>query len=71
MTEKWMARTSREQEPGRGNPLAIAAGCLNTSSRNSSGCGMTRLQILFLRRLHGLTETQAQMLAAVIWERLT
>lgn len=32
---------------------------------------MNRLQILYLRRLHGLTETQAQMLAALIWERLT
>jgi len=28
---------------------------------------MTRLQILYLRRLHGLTETQAQILAALIW----
>jgi hypothetical protein len=28
---------------------------------------MTRLQILYLRRLHGLTESQAMMLAALIW----
>jgi hypothetical protein len=28
---------------------------------------MTRLQILYLRRLHGLTEAQAQALAALIW----
>ncbi len=28
---------------------------------------MTQLQILYLRRLHGLTETQAQILAALIW----
>jgi hypothetical protein len=29
---------------------------------------MKRLQILYLRRLHGLTETQAQALAVLIWE---
>lgn len=28
---------------------------------------MTRLQILYLRRLHGLTEAHANALAAVIW----
>lgn len=28
---------------------------------------MTRLQILYLRRLHGLTEAQAQAIAALIW----
>jgi hypothetical protein len=28
---------------------------------------MTRLQILYLRRLHGLTEAQAHALAALIW----
>ena len=28
---------------------------------------MTRLQILYLRRLHGLTESQAHALAALIW----
>jgi len=28
---------------------------------------MTRLQILYLRRLHGLTEAQAQALAALVW----
>lgn len=28
---------------------------------------MTRLQILYLRRLHGLTEVQAQVLAVIIW----
>lgn len=28
---------------------------------------MTRLQILYLRRLHGLTEAQANALAALIW----
>ncbi len=28
---------------------------------------MTRLQILYLRRLHGLTEAQAQAVAALIW----
>lgn len=28
---------------------------------------MTRLQILYLRRRHGLTETQALALAALIW----
>ena len=31
---------------------------------------MTRLQILYLRRLHGLTEAQAQALAALIWGAL-
>lgn len=28
---------------------------------------MTRLQILYLRRLHGLTEAQAQAFAILIW----
>jgi len=28
---------------------------------------MTRLQIIYLRRLHGLTEAQAQAFAALIW----
>jgi hypothetical protein len=28
---------------------------------------MTRLQVLYLRRLHGLTESSAQALAALIW----
>lgn len=28
---------------------------------------MTRLQILYLRRLYGLTEAQANALAALIW----
>lgn len=32
---------------------------------------MNRLQILYLRRLYGLTETQAQILAALIWGTLT
>jgi hypothetical protein len=28
---------------------------------------MIQLQIAFLRRAHGLTETQAQIVAALIW----
>lgn len=28
---------------------------------------MNRSRILYLRRLHGLTETQARLLAAFIW----
>jgi hypothetical protein len=28
---------------------------------------MSRLQILYLRRLHGLTEAQANALAVLIW----
>jgi hypothetical protein len=28
---------------------------------------MNRLQILYLRRLHGLTEAQAQALATLVW----
>lgn len=28
---------------------------------------MTRLQVLYLRRLHGLSEAQAHALAAIIW----
>ncbi len=32
---------------------------------------MTRMQILYLRRFHGLTETQAQILAALIWGALS
>jgi hypothetical protein len=28
---------------------------------------MTRLQILYLRRVHGLTESQAQAIAALVW----
>lgn len=31
---------------------------------------MTRLQILYLRRLHGLTEAQANALAALVWGAL-
>ena len=31
---------------------------------------MTRLQILYLRRLHGLTEAQAHAVAALIWGAL-
>lgn len=31
------------------------------------GRAMTRLQILYLRRLHGLTEAQAQAIAALVW----
>lgn len=31
------------------------------------GVAMNRLQILYLRRLHGLTEAQANALAALIW----
>ena len=28
---------------------------------------MNRLQILFFRRLHGLTEAQAQAVAVLVW----
>jgi len=28
---------------------------------------MSKLQILYLRRLHGLTEAQAQAVAALVW----
>jgi hypothetical protein len=28
---------------------------------------MKKLQILYLRRVHGLTEAQAQAIAALIW----
>lgn len=28
---------------------------------------MNKLQILYLRRLHGLTEAQAQAIAALVW----
>ncbi len=28
---------------------------------------MTRLQVLYLRRQHGLSEAQAHALAAIIW----
>lgn len=28
---------------------------------------MTRLQILYLRRFHGLTEAQANAVAALVW----
>jgi hypothetical protein len=28
---------------------------------------MTRLQLLYLRRLHGLTEAQAMAIAALFW----
>jgi len=28
---------------------------------------MKRLQILYLRRLHGLTEAQANAIAALVW----
>lgn len=32
---------------------------------------MTRLQMLYLLRLHGLTEAQAEAIAALIWGALT
>lgn len=32
---------------------------------------MNRLQILYLRRLHGLTEAQAQAVAALVWGVMT
>lgn len=32
---------------------------------------MNRLQILYLRRLHGLTEAQAQAVAALVWGAMT
>ena len=28
---------------------------------------MNKLQVLYLRRLHGLTEAQAQAIAALVW----
>jgi len=31
------------------------------------GAAMTRLQTLYLRRLHGLSEAQAHALAVLIW----
>ncbi len=31
------------------------------------GCGMSRLQLAFLMRAHGLTEAQTHALAALIW----
>ena len=31
---------------------------------------MTRLKVLYLRRLHGLTESQASALVALIWGAL-
>lgn len=30
---------------------------------------MTKMQILYLRRLHGLTEAQAKVLAVLVWGR--
>ena len=45
-------------EAGRREVLAEAARADPSEGR----CSMTRLQILYLRRLHGLTESQAMML---------
>ena len=39
----------------------------NTDDRSDAGCAMSRLQIMYLRRLHGLTEAQAHMMAILIW----
>ena len=32
---------------------------------------MTRLQVVYLRRLHGLTEAQAHALATLVWGAMT
>lgn len=56
---------ARAAQPGLGNRYAEAAGILKVTQ--AKGRAMTRLRILYLRRLHGLIEAQAQALAALVW----
>lgn len=72
---------ARAAQPGLGNRYAEAAGILKVTQAEGrakrsglyeihpegGGGHMTRLQILYLRRFHGLTEAQAQALAALVW----
>jgi hypothetical protein len=46
--------------PESGEPFTIEA-------KGREAWALDRLQILYLRRLHGLTEAQAQAFAALIW----
>jgi len=58
--ENEMTRNLLEQEPGRENRHANAADALIVTQKAD-------LQTRFLIRLHGLTEAQANTLAALIW----
>jgi hypothetical protein len=68
MTAKREAPEAQARAPGREDRYAIAAGNPLLSSPKASG--MNQLQILYLQRLHGLTEAQAQALAALVWGAL-
>ena len=61
--------------PSAGPAFCIAVNgrtqwALDRLSRAGRGHGMNRLQIHYLRRMHGLTEAQASALAALVWGAL-
>ncbi len=65
-----LARNLRQQEPGRGVRHASAAGTLTISDAGTS-CHMVgdlaeRLRLMFLRRVYGLTEAQANAFAILV-----
>lgn len=75
---KKMARSLLQQVPGRGTHLREETRVNNViqSSKKlhtvltppqQDGIDLNRLQVLYLRRLHGLTEAQAQAIAALVW----
>lgn len=64
----------RIRHPGEGGGIFVLGKSLDAQniarpalSFNMKGKRMTHLQLLYLRRLHGLTEAQAQAIAALIW----
>lgn len=73
-----MTRNLLEQEPGRENRHENAAGIPKIAQQKRKrhngdtpyciGAGVTRLQVAFLMRVHGLTEAQANALAVLVWE---
>ncbi|MEW9922090.1 hypothetical protein AB2B41_20990 [Marimonas sp. MJW-29] len=81
--KKQVTRNLLGQEPGRKKRHASAANSLKIAYRETKrhhtgtpyrvtpgwkrGCRVNKLQILYLHRLHGLTEAQAHGLAVLIW----
>jgi hypothetical protein len=66
-----MVRNLRQQEPGRVDGHALAADTQYIPhQRSARHNGLNRLQIRYLRRLHGVTEAQAHALAVLIWGAL-
>ncbi|QFT60466.1 hypothetical protein FIU94_16675 [Sulfitobacter sp. THAF37] len=66
-----LARNLFAQEPGRVDCHANAANTqMIPQQKSARHNGSNRLQIHYLRRLHGVTEAQAHVLAALIWGAL-